>query len=74
MDEENSPITITGYSKEIANAAKIYTEEQKYSSINKSLTVSAEISWTRAGVGPRIPHHSQNDTPPIAPPIWLYIL
>jgi hypothetical protein len=26
-DEENCPITATGYSKEIANAAKIYIEE-----------------------------------------------
>ena len=28
---------MTGYSKEIANTTKIYTEEQKYSGINKSL-------------------------------------
>jgi len=27
MDKENRPITTTGYGKEIANAAKIYTEE-----------------------------------------------
>ena len=37
MDKENRPVTITGYSKEIINTAKIYTKEQKYSSINKSL-------------------------------------
>jgi hypothetical protein len=29
-------------------------------------TVLAEISWTRAGVSPRIPHHYQNNTPYIA--------
>jgi len=28
---------MTGYGKEIANTAKIYTEEQKYGSMNKSL-------------------------------------
>jgi len=27
IDEENHPITITGYSKKIANTAKIYIEE-----------------------------------------------
>jgi len=37
MDKENRLITITGYSKEIANIAKIYIEEQKYGGINKSL-------------------------------------
>ena len=37
MDEENRPVTITSYGKEIVNAAKIYTEEQKYGNINESL-------------------------------------
>ena len=37
MDEENCFITITSYGKEIANIAKIYTEEQKYGGINKNL-------------------------------------
>ena len=27
------------------------------------------LSWTRAEVSPRIPHHYQNNTPHIAPPI-----
>ena len=36
-DEENRSATATGYGKEIANVAKIYIEEQKYGSINKSL-------------------------------------
>ena len=37
MDKENYSITITSYSKEIINTAKIYIEEYKYSNINKSL-------------------------------------
>jgi len=37
MDKENRPVTVTGYSKEIANVAKIYIEEQKYGGINESL-------------------------------------
>jgi hypothetical protein len=37
MDKENYSVTITGYSKEIVNAAKIYIKEQKYSGINESL-------------------------------------
>jgi len=45
MDEENRPVTITGYSKEIANAAKIYTEEQKYGGINKSLNYKLIIFY-----------------------------
>jgi len=45
MDEENRPITITGYSKEIANTAKIYTEEQKYGGINKSLNYKLIIFY-----------------------------
>ena len=45
MDEENRPITITSYSKEIINTAKIYTEEQKYSSINKSLNYKLIIFY-----------------------------
>jgi len=45
MDKENRPITITGYRKEIVNAAKIYTEEQKYSSINESLNYKLIIFY-----------------------------
>ena len=45
MDEENRPVTITGYSKEIANIAKIYTEEQKYGGINKSLNYKLIIFY-----------------------------
>jgi len=45
MDEENCPITVTGYSKEIANIAKIYTEEQKYGGINKSLNYKLTIFY-----------------------------
>ena len=45
MDKENRSITITGYSKEIANVAKIYIEEQKYSSINKSLNYKLIIFY-----------------------------
>ena len=41
---------------------------------NGSPTVVAEISWTRAEVSPRIPHHYQNNTPYIATLISLYIL
>ena len=37
MDKENRFTTIISYGKEIVNIAKIYTEKQKYSSINKSL-------------------------------------
>ena len=33
MDKENRPVTTTSYKKEIANTAKIYTEEQKYNGI-----------------------------------------
>jgi len=36
---------MTGYSKEIANAAKIYIEEQKYSGINKSLNYKLIIFY-----------------------------
>ena len=45
MDEENRFITTTGYSKEIANIAKIYTKEQKYSGINKSLNYKLIIFY-----------------------------
>ena len=45
MDKENRPITITSYSKEIVNIAKIYTEEQKYSNINKSLNYKLIIFY-----------------------------
>ena len=45
MDKENRLITITSYRKEIANAAKIYIEEQKYSSINKSLNYKLIIFY-----------------------------
>ena len=45
MDEESRPVTATGYSKEIANTAKIYTEEQKYGSINKSLNYKLTIFY-----------------------------
>ena len=45
MDKENRSITITGYSKEITNAAKIYTEKQKYSGINKSLNYKLTIFY-----------------------------
>jgi len=45
MDKENRPITITSYGKEIANTAKIYTEEQKYSGINKSLNYKLTIFY-----------------------------
>ena len=45
MDKKNRPVTITGYRKEIANAAKIYTEEQKYSNINKSLNYKLIIFY-----------------------------
>jgi hypothetical protein len=37
MDKENRPVTMTGYRKEIVNAAKIYMKEQKYSGTNESL-------------------------------------
>ena len=45
MDEENRSITITSYSKEIVNVAKIYTKEQKYSSINESLNYKLTIFY-----------------------------
>ena len=45
MDKENCPITITSYSKEIANIAKIYTEEQKYGSINESFNYKLTIFY-----------------------------
>jgi len=45
MDKENRPITITSYRKEIANIAKIYTEEQKYGGINKSLNYKLTIFY-----------------------------
>ena len=44
-DEENRSTTITSYGKEIANIAKIYTEEQKYSGINKSLNYKLTIFY-----------------------------
>ena len=45
MDKENRPITTTGYSKKIANAAKIYIKKQKYSGINKSLNYKLIIFY-----------------------------
>src|SRR6266576_3379533 len=36
---------MTGHSKEIANTAKIYTEEQKYSGTNKSLDYKLTIFY-----------------------------
>ena len=45
MDEENRFITVTGYGKEIANAAKIYMEEQKYGGINESLNYKLTIFY-----------------------------
>jgi len=36
---------MTGYGKEIANAAKIYTEEQKYGGINESLNYKLIIFY-----------------------------
>ena len=45
MDEGNRSITTTGYSKEIINIAKIYTEEQKYSGINESLNYKLIIFY-----------------------------
>ena len=44
-DKENHSTTTTGYSKEITNIAKIYTEEQKYSGINKSLNYKLIIFY-----------------------------
>ena len=44
-DEENRSTTITSYSKEIINIAKIYTEEQKYSGINESLNYKLIIFY-----------------------------
>jgi len=45
INKENRPVTITGYSKEIANAAKIYIKEQKYSGINESLNYKLIIFY-----------------------------
>ena len=45
MDKENNSVTITGYRKEIANAAKIYIKEQKYSGINKRLNYKLIIFY-----------------------------
>ena len=45
MDEENCFTTITSYSKEIANIAKIYTEKQKYGNTNKSLNYKLIIFY-----------------------------
>ena len=44
-DEKNRSTTITSYGKEIANVAKIYTKEQKYSGINKSLNYKLIIFY-----------------------------
>ena len=45
MDKKNRSITITSYSKEIVNIAKIYIKEQKYSGINKSLNYKLIIFY-----------------------------
>ena len=45
MDEENRSTTITDYGKEIANIAKIYIKEQKYSGINESLNYKLIIFY-----------------------------
>ena len=45
MDEKNRSTTATSYGKEIANIAKIYIEEQKYSNINKSLNYKLIIFY-----------------------------
>ena len=45
MDKKNRPVTITGYSKEITNTAKIYMEEQKYGSIIESLNYKLIIFY-----------------------------
>ena len=45
MDKKNRLITITSYRKEIANTAKIYSKEQKYSSINESLNYKLIIFY-----------------------------
>ena len=45
MNKENRLNTTTGYKKEIANAAKIYIEEQKYGNINKSLNYKLTIFY-----------------------------
>ena len=45
MNEENRFTTITSYSKEIANVAKIYTKEYKYGSTNKSLNYKLIIFY-----------------------------
>ena len=44
-DEENRSTTATGYGKEIANVAKIYTKKQKYSGINESLNYKLIIFY-----------------------------
>ena len=45
MDKENRSMTATNYSKKITNIAKIYTEEQKYSGINKSFNYKLTIFY-----------------------------
>ena len=45
MDKENRLVTVTGSNKEIANVAKIYIEEQKYSGINESLNYKLIIFY-----------------------------
>jgi len=45
MDKENRPVTTTSYGKEIVNAAKIYTEKQKYGGTNKSLDYKLTIFY-----------------------------
>ena len=45
MDKENRPVVTTSYGKEIANAAKIYIEEQKYGGINESLNYKLIIFY-----------------------------
>ena len=45
INEKNRFTTITGYSKKIVNIVKIYTKEQKYSSINKSLNYKLIIFY-----------------------------
>ena len=45
MDKENRSATATSYSKEIANIAKTYIKEQKYSGINESLNYKLIIFY-----------------------------
>ena len=45
MDKKNHPTTTTSYKKEIANTAKIYMEEQKYSNTNESLNYKLIIFY-----------------------------